>query len=88
VRGWAIDPDTADPIRVDMYVDGVGASSGNADASRPDVGAVFVGYGDNHGIDRTITGLKAGSHQVCVYAINVGPGAASTLLGCKAVTTS
>ncbi|HXR40911.1 MAG TPA: glycosyl hydrolase family 18 protein [Acidothermaceae bacterium] len=87
VRGWAIDPDTADPIRVDMYVDGHGASSGPANGDRPDIAAAFAGYGAAHGFNVTLNGLTPGNHTVCVYAINVGAGSPSTQLGCKAVTT-
>jgi len=87
VRGWAIDPDTADPIRVDMYVDGHGASSGPANGDRPDIAAAFAGYGAAHGFNVMLSGLTPGNHTVCVYAINVGAGSPSTQLGCKAVTT-
>jgi hypothetical protein len=88
VRGWAIDPDVTDPIRVDMYVDGKGAQSGPANVNRPDLAAHFPGYGTTHGFDVTLGGLAAGKHTVCTYAINVGNGAASTRLGCQAVTVS
>jgi spore germination protein YaaH len=88
VKGWAIDPDVTDPIRVDMYVDGKGAQSGSANVNRPDLAAHFPGYGTTHGFDVTLGGLTAGKHTVCTYAINVGNGAASTKLGCQAVTVS
>ena len=51
--GWAIDPDTADPIQVHVYVDG-GAVVTTADRSRPDVGAAFPSAGPNHGYSSTI----------------------------------
>jgi hypothetical protein len=71
-----------------MYIDGKGASSGNADLSRPDIAAAFAGYGPLHGYQRTMSGLAPGKHQVCVYAINVGAGAPNTKLGCRDFTTS
>jgi hypothetical protein len=40
VAGWAIDPDTASPIAVHVYVDGQGYALG-ASLGRPDVAAVF-----------------------------------------------
>jgi hypothetical protein len=84
VRGWTIDPDTTDPLDVHVYVDGVGAAITRADVVRPDVAAAYPGSGSAHGIDVRIP-LARGAHQVCSYAINVGPGA-NTLLGCQSVT--
>ncbi len=85
VRGWALDPDTVDPVRVDFYVDGKGNSSATADANRPDIAKAFPLYGAARGFDKTLA-VASGKHQVCAYAINVGGGAPNTLLACKAVT--
>jgi hypothetical protein len=86
VTGWAIDPDTSDPVDVHLYVDGQGAGAVRADASRPDVGAAIPGYGNGHGFDTTIS-VGAGTHEVCAFAINVGPyGDANAVLGCRSVT--
>ena len=85
VRGWALDPDTVDPVRVDFYVDGKGNSSATADGDRPDIAKVFPLYGAKHGFDKTLT-VASGKHQICAYAINVGGGAANTGLACLAVT--
>ena len=84
VRGWAIDANTTDPIRVDLYVDGKGAASTMATTSRPDIGSLYFIYGNSHGYD-TVLPLPAGPHQVCAYGINVGPGG-NALLGCRSVT--
>jgi hypothetical protein len=84
VRGWAIDPDTVDPVRVDMYVDGKGAASMTADADRPDVARIYSMYGPAHGFQTTLK-LSGGTHQVCVFAINLGPGG-NTLMSCQSVT--
>ena len=52
-----------------------------ADSSRPDIGDALPDYGKNHGFIGTLPGTT-GTHTVCAYAINKGPGA-NTLLGCK-----
>ena len=83
VQGWTLDPDTADPIAVHVYVDGVFRGQALANGSRPDVAAYFAGWGAAHGFDVTVP-APAGPHQVCVFAINAGPGTANTLLGCRA----
>jgi hypothetical protein len=87
MRGWALDPDVADPIDVHVYADGKGTPTViRADASRPDVGAAFPGYGDGHGFDATMT-LSPGQHSVCAYAINVHGGTGvNPVLGCLNVT--
>ncbi len=87
VRGWALDPDTVDPVRVDFYVDGKGNSSATADGDRADIAKAFPLYGAKHGFDKTLM-VASGKHQICAYAINVGGGAASTPLSCKSVTVS
>ena len=85
VSGWAIDSDTAAPIKVHIYVGGAGAEYA-ADESRPDVGSAYPSAGANHGFTETLT-LPVGSTQVCVYAINNGAGGHS-LLGCKPATVA
>ncbi|MEV4687627.1 hypothetical protein [Microbacterium sp. LWH3-1.2] len=84
LRGWSIDPDTAAPIPVHVYVDGIGAALTTAGVTRKDVGAAYPAYGSNHGIDTTFV-VEPGNHQICSYAINTGPGA-NTLLACQSVT--
>jgi len=83
IAGWAIDVDTADPIYVWVNVSGVG-NPAYANRSRPDVGAVYPGYGSNHGFSEWIS-KPPGTYSVCIHGVNVGPGA-STLLGCSTVT--
>jgi hypothetical protein len=82
VSGWAIDPDTASSIPVHVYVDS-SLTPLTADGSRPDVGAVFQGYGSAHGFSGQIAAAP-GSHQVCAYGINTGVGA-NALIGCRTV---
>ena len=82
VRGWAIDPDTARPIAVHVYV-GSSATVLTADGSRPDVAAVYPPYGSAHGFRSTVQ-IPVGTSRLCIYAINtVG---ANPLLGCRTVT--
>ena len=85
VQGWAIDPDTAAPIQVHVYVDAAAVAL-TADGARPDVGAAYPGAGPNHGFSSPLIGATPGRHQVCAYAINVGPGYTNPSLGCRTVT--
>ena len=85
VSGWAIDPDTADPIRVHVYVDGRPVASLLADVPRADLAQRYPAYGDRHGF-ATRVGATAGTHTVCVYAINAGAGSGNPRLGCATVT--
>ncbi len=87
VAGWAIDPDTASSIAVHVYVDGQGFVLGTASFSRPDVGAMFPGYGSSHGFDAPVFGVAPGMHTVCAYGINVGPGQ-NNAVGCKSATVT
>lgn len=87
VSGWAIDPDTAEPIDVHVYVDGVGRANLRADRDRKDVGKAYPGWGPAHGWATTIGGLSSGAHQVCAYGINVGTGG-NALLGCRTFEVS
>ncbi len=81
VRGWALDPDSAGPIAVHIYVNGSGTAV-SADDSRPDVGAAFGSYGSDHGFSWR-TDLPLGVSNVCVYAINSAGD--NPLLGCRTV---
>ena len=83
VAGWAIDPDTTQPIPVHVYVGGTGTAL-TADQGRTDVGSAYTGFGDNHGFSATIA-ADSGPQQVCAYGINVG-GGGNRLLGCQVVT--
>ena len=85
ITGWALDPDTAAPISVHLYVGDKGVAY-TADASRPDVGAVYPAYGPGHGFSATIPS-PPGNQNVCAYAINVGVGS-NVQLGCKQIQVS
>jgi endonuclease/exonuclease/phosphatase family metal-dependent hydrolase len=71
VAGWAIDPDTAAPIDVHVYVDGTFAAGRQASLSRPDVGAAYPEYGGAHGFDFVVS-APAGRREVCVTRSTLG----------------
>jgi murein DD-endopeptidase MepM/ murein hydrolase activator NlpD len=83
IGGWVIDPNTSEPVVVHTYTDGQLSAVITADLTRPDVEAAYPAFGDKHGYGTTIT-ASTGTHNVCVYAVNVGAGADS-LLGCRQV---
>lgn len=85
ITGWTLDTDTTDPLAVHVYADGEGRAY-TANAYRPDVGTVFPGMGNYHGIDITMS-LSLGRHEVCVYGIDSGPGV-NVLLGCSTVNVT
>jgi hypothetical protein len=84
VAGWAFDPNTTDPINVDVYDNGVGVRS-SASGWRYDVAAVFPSAGPYHGFDVQKAEARGTVHQVCAYAINVGAGG-NVALPCKTIT--
>jgi hypothetical protein len=84
VRGWAIDPNTAGPIGVHVYVDGKPFQALTANGTRNDIGSKYPPFGPAHGYSATLK-LPSGRHTICTYGINVGPGT-NQQLGCKAVT--
>ena len=86
IGGWAIDPDTSDPIGVDIVLDGVTVSTLWTATSRPDVNAAFPGYPGNHGFAATIP-AGPGSHYVCARGRNVGAGVTTTIACRAAVVT-
>ena len=79
--GWAIDPDTAKPIPVHVYIAGKGTAT-TADRRRDDVGVVYPLYGSNHGFRATGV-LSDNRVQVCAYAINTAGD--NLALGCRTV---
>jgi hypothetical protein len=90
-RGWVIDPNTSAPIHAHVYTGPVGQSFTmgidlNANLYRPDVVAAYPGYGSDHGYQTPISTLTGpGLYQICVAAINYGPGT-TTWLPCKNVS--
>jgi fibronectin type III domain protein len=87
VRGWAIDPDSHLPIKVDVHLDAK-VKRVTANTSRSDVGRAHPGYGSHHGYSTTFAAVAAGSHRVCVYAIDYGLGTTNPSLGCRTITVN
>jgi hypothetical protein len=77
IGGWALDFDTADPIALHVYVDGVPYAV-VASTIRPDLAERLPEYGPDHGFDFVV---PAPSRSLCVYAIDVGAGT-NRLIGC------
>ncbi|MDP9093445.1 MAG: C40 family peptidase [Actinomycetota bacterium] len=85
VRGWAYDPDyPKNSISVDVYIDGHG-TSWHTGMARPDVARAFPWVGGLTGFMFVSGALGYGTHRVCTYLINRGPGG-TTGLPCQTVT--
>jgi hypothetical protein len=82
-RGWTFDPDTTAPISIVLYDNTVPLNAYTADGPRPDLAGPFPFMGTNHGFTATAGMSTAGHHTVCALAINAGPPAQHTLLGCR-----
>ncbi|MBV9822874.1 MAG: hypothetical protein JO144_11595, partial [Actinobacteria bacterium] len=86
VTGYAIDPNqpsTAVVIRT--YLDGKYSSGRQATVPRSDLPSQYATGGPNHGFSFTVA-PPVGTHQICVYAMNIGAGTVNTRLGCSTVT--
>jgi|GEM_PF-1927770 len=89
--GWALNPNTpAEHVQIHVYDTSASGTRGYpgfyADGNRPDVAAVFPGYGSDHGYRIQIPSVEPGPHTVCTYAITTNGGAGNTQLGCQTVT--
>lgn len=84
ISGWTLDYQADNPLSAHVYVDNVFSKAIYADLSRPDIGNAFPEFGADHGFEDYVS-VAPGTHTVCVYAINEGPGA-NALVGCKSVT--
>lgn len=90
LTGWAIDPDSANPIDVHAYLggypSGTWAGLTTANVTRQDVGTVHRGYGDAHGFKLTVT-IPVGTSDICLYGIGAD-GGGNAQLACKTVSTA
>ncbi|HVF03435.1 MAG TPA: M23 family metallopeptidase [Frankiaceae bacterium] len=84
VRGWAMDPDTTDPVTVHVWASGQNRRSFVANVSRPDVDNAYH-RGSRFGFAHTVP-LPPGEHVVCPHPINVGQGSTNPSVGCATVT--
>jgi hypothetical protein len=92
VRGWAFDPNLpTETLGIRVSVGGRAGAEGAleyelgqvANLPRPPVASKYAtSAGANHGFDVTFPTVKSGPQPVCVYAIDIEPGA-DRLLGCK-----
>ena len=87
VRGWAVDPDTADTITTWLTVDGADENPITPTVvKRPDVALRIPGMGELHGIEAELV-LPEGPHEVCLWAGNAaGTEGQDALVGCRTVT--
>ncbi|HLY34648.1 MAG TPA: hypothetical protein VKQ07_08955, partial [Jatrophihabitantaceae bacterium] len=83
--GWAIDPDTSAPIAVHVYMDGHLQVAVLANEYRPDIATRYPSLGGDHGFLVNVM-APAGTHTVCVYAINFGAGSGNPGIGCRTLT--
>lgn len=84
VSGWAIDPDTANPISVRVKSANTTLARITADKYRRDLGVRYPDAGARHAFDVEIP-LGPGAQKVCVVANNVSGGSNRTL-GCSTIT--
>ena len=85
VRGWASDPDDrAASIKVMAYLDGALAATVTTSVPRPDL-LSSQQVGPAPGYSLSLPALT-GSHNVCLWAVNIGVGT-NKLLGCAALST-
>jgi hypothetical protein len=83
VSGFAYDPQAAiEPTEVHVYVDATGYAL-TADGPRSDLAERFPYMDPGHAFNDVVP-ASPGTHQVCAYAIRVGPGD-HTGLGCHTV---
>ena len=68
-----------------IYVDSAGYMF-DAALDRADFAAAYPGYGPKHGYDQTVP-IGPGSHQVCVYGIEIAGTGANQLITCRTVTS-
>lgn len=91
VRGWALDPDSADKVDIHFYGGDGSVRSQNwagwlaATTSRIDIVPSNPGYGDLHGFSGTVP-APPGTWNICAYAINKDGTPGNHLpMGCKPV---
>lgn len=84
MRGWVKDPDVDDPVVVHAVIADKWHVT-TADRPRPDVAAVFPGYGSTRGFEVVSGELEPGTYTACAYGLNVDRGTGNALIGCRQV---
>ncbi len=83
VTGWAVDPQTADAVQVQVTRNGAVVSTVRADRLRADLGGLAVHYGTAHGFDAGVSPVP-GRNRICVQILGVGSGGDASA-GCAEV---
>lgn len=86
VRGWTIDPDGRPPRYVWVHIDGQSMGPVALTENRPDVQKRYPRTELASGYKATFA-AAAGPREVCVTAVNSGPGSDRSL-GCRTVTVA
>lgn len=88
IQGWAIDPDSTGPVTVRVYTGPIWpaplVATVVADKPRPDVGAAYPPYGNNHGFSTLVPWPGSSSATVCLTGVNISTGQ-DREIGCKTV---
>jgi hypothetical protein len=68
LAGWAIGPRTADPISVQVTIDGRTVATSAANVPRADIATAHPAYGPAHGFTLDVP-VEPGPHELCAYAV-------------------
>ena len=83
--GWALDPDAADALTVELTIDGAVAASVTTNVERSDVTRVYPGYPGPRGWTVSVSGVPAGSRRVCAIARDAS-GDPDQTIGCRTIS--
>jgi hypothetical protein len=92
ISGWAFDPNAPlKPVSIRAYLGGKAGEGSTryelgpiAGLERTDLLALYPKAGAAHGFDQSFPVVGSGRQRLCVYALDIGPGA-DQLLGCRNV---
>ncbi|NNE72367.1 MAG: hypothetical protein HKN26_01750 [Acidimicrobiales bacterium] len=84
VRGWALDPNSAQRLSVHIYSGSTYLGGGVADQRRNDIRDAYPAFGARRGFDFVVDAPTGDIRSICAYAIDVGVGN-NTRLGCRNV---
>ncbi len=93
IAGWAFDPSAPHKqVSIRAYLGGEARESGAtgyelgpiAGLERTDLAALYPRAGPGHGFEASFPVVGSGRQRLCVYALDIGPGA-DKLLGCRNV---
>jgi hypothetical protein len=88
VRGWALDPDLAGSVTVEVLSDGAVVTGLAATRERTGLPVAYAPTGTAHGFSAVLD-LPVGTHAVCARAVNADATDGTTKqLGCRTVTVS